>query len=394
MPVIPLWIARLVLVIMAPIGAGAIWLTRKYASASIEFLAEHDRLVRQLSIDVLLAAHIALVIVVALLPAKQFRALRVALAILSLGIWAFDGVGMYGARAGIMQKADTTLTSAADRYANKQRTMKDLQASAAARRAQADREWVNRRWTDAKAGRDLASKESAQATRLQAELDTMPDGSGTSEVRVFGGERNAFLRAAAEALLISLVLVASCVLVGLMLRVLLQDSAQRRALEWPDPVKRPAPAPVTAEEVARALKFRPRQAGNALVTHDDDEPTPAPVTPAPAPVAPEPITPVQVQITPAQVRKKQVQKRFAAGAKIAPVQVQGGVKKHLPDGLRKAIESGPKNGGISPAQIPVRKFTGCNQDTAIHWLDVLGREGVLIRKGDRWTLNPARKAKV
>ena len=401
------WIARIILVLMAPIGAGAIWLTRKYASASIESLPAQERMVRQLSIDVLLAAHIALVIVVALLPVKQFRALRVALAILSLGIWAFDGVGMYAARYGIMDKAETTLTSAAQRYEDKQRTMKDLQASAAARRDQANREWANQRWTDATRGRDLASKESAHAIRLQAELDAMPDGSGTTEVRVYGGAENARLRAGAEALLVSLVLVASCVLVGLTLRELLQQSAARRPAQAAASALAAKPAPAPAVSLAKSepmhspkVSYGAMLAGAGIAGLGAAAAPPAHSAPA-VPVAPAapadvvrvsvqrvapaiaPVAPAQVQAALAPTPKAQGVQGAQAVAPAAPVttpaQVQkrsAQVRKKVPAGLRDAIMAKE----VQPAQKAIRVFTGCNQDVAIYWLEMLGKEGVIEPK--------------
>lgn len=267
LPTIPVWVFRLIFMIMAPIGAGAVWLTRKYSVSSLhtQNLSAEEIMVRTLSIDVLMAAHLAAFFIVALLPGDKFRAWRWKLIALAVCIWAFDAGNIYQARFSIMDKADSTLASAAERYKTKKKTIQDLQASAKERRAQADREWTNGRWTDAKNGRNKASAESDEAVRLTKELDKMPDGAGSSEVKAWGGEEGARWRAMTEAGLVSFVLIVAAGLAGAMVRELLLLASAGR----PVPAQPPAPAPAPAPAVAKP--------GTPAATPV------APVTPSPAP---------------------------------------------------------------------------------------------------------------
>ncbi len=261
LPTIPVWVFRLIFMIMAPIGAGAVWLTRKYSVSSLhtQNLSAEEIMVRTLSIDVLMAAHLAAFFIVALLPGDKFRAWRWKLIALAVSIWAFDAGNIYQARFSIMDKADSTLASAAERYKTKKKTIEDLQASAKERRAQADREWANGRWTDAKNGRNKASAESDEAVRLTKELDKMPDGAGSSEVKAWGGEEGARWRAMIEAGLVSFVLIVAAGLAGAMVRELLLLAAAARPVPAQPSTPAPASIPVPAEKPV------------------------APVTPAPAP---------------------------------------------------------------------------------------------------------------
>lgn len=411
------WIARLILLIMAPIGAGTIWLTRKYGHESLETLAlsESAKLVRQVSIDVLLSSHIGLVLVIALLPGKKFRAWRVALALLAFGIWGFDGVGMYAARYGIMDKANTTLESAADRYKTKKQLIEDLQASAKERRAQADREWANIRFKDAIKSRDMASKESADAVRLQKELDLMPDGAGTSEVRTFGGQENAMWRAISEAALVSLVLVAAFALIGLMLREVLHSDVPAAEVRKPDAPAKPAPGlfvqlmrwcgwlvgggaavvvpahAAPAESSRPAAPAKPAPAAPVCTPADADlyMPAPAPsaepAKPASTPAAPkqaQPVAPKQVQDDAPEVQAAAPIKRARKAAPaVDSARADTGVVGDVAGRYTRAKDA-VEGRKCAPSQGGIRKFLfdageGCNQDVAIKYLEQMAKEGLI-----------------
>lgn len=311
LPTIPVWVFRLIFMIMAPIGAGAVWLTRKYSVSNLrtQNLSAEEIMVRTLSIDVLMAAHLAAFFIVALLPGDKFRTWRWKLIALAVCIWAFDAGNIYQARFSIMDKADSTLASAAERYKTKKKTIEDLQASAKERRAQADREWANGRWTDAKNGRNKASAESDEAMRLTKELDKMPDGAGSSEVKAWGGEEGARWRAMTEAGLVSFVLIVAAGLAGAMVRELLLLAAAARPVPAqpstpaPEPASVPVPAekpvaPVTPAPVPKVsydvphlllktLGFGFAAAGAAAPAAEAAQVQSAPARPAPAP-APAP----------------------------------------------------------------------------------------------------------
>lgn len=425
LPTIPVWVFRLIFMIMAPIGAGAVWLTRKYSVSSLrtQNLSAEEIMVRTLSIDVLMAAHLAAFFIVALLPGDKFRAWRWKLIALAVCIWAFDAGNIYQARFSIMDKADSTLASAAERYKTKKKTIEDLQASAKERRAQADREWANGRWTDAKNGRNKASAESDEAVRLTKELDKMPDGAGSSEVKAWGGEEGARWRAMIEAGLVSFVLIVAAGLAGAMVRELLLPAAAARPV--PAQPSTPTPAPVPAEKPVAPVTPAPAPKVSYDVPHlllktlgfgfaaaalhsvpAAQKPAPA----APADAIPERVYPVKASV-PAEPEPVPVPDRVGASI---PDQVRHKPERVRPSHTRRsnpypypypqtaypqaraigALRHGygrggsplPKGGrggegwakeGINPSYAAIRKLAGCNQTVATTFRATMAERGII-----------------
>ena len=212
------------------------------------------------------------------------------------------------------------------------------------------------------------------AAALAEQLAAMPDGSGTSEVRQYGSQENAMWRAVAEAALVSLVLVAACVLVGLMLREVLQGlSLAAGGGTVPSPARRPIPP---APEEPRTRKLRARlETGKAMIASEKKEPdAPVQVQADDAPTAP-----VADALAPADA---------LAQVQDASVQVQGesAAITPCPDGVRNAIKAGV----TSPTLRGVMKH-GRGQEFAAAWLAELGAEGVLEPAGrGRWKLAKAK----
>lgn len=378
---IPPWVLRIALLVSLPIAGAALFLTRTYAVGNLSVLGldAETVFVRRLSIDVLLAAHVAAFFLVALLPDSVFRFRRWQLYTLAIAIWAFDGAAIYQARFGVMDSADQAQVSAVTRLADQRAAIKELQDSAAALRATAARQLNNKMITAGAQSQKEAARLAAKAAAMSEQLAGMPTGAGTTEVRTWGAL--APWKAATESALISFVSLIMLGLAGLMLRELLQPGLARRAAPAlapaaPTPAKRDAPAPVPKVSYGKAL------AGASL----------AGVGAAVAPVAhAAPAAPAAPAPTPAQVQKqaKQVQNApeavapAPAEAENAPAEVQGASRRTVPEGLREAI----KSGACKPSQGAVKKLVGGNWGTAARHLQQLGEEGILESAGNgRWKL--------
>lgn len=426
------WVLRFTLLVSLPISAAALFLTRTYAVGNLAMLGlDADTVfVRRLSIDVLLAAHVAAFFLVALLPDEAFRFKRWQLYTLAFCIWAFDGGAIWQARFGGMDQADSVMVTASERFKAKKKTIDDLQASAAERRAQANREWANKRFTDAKNGRDLASEESKEAAKLTKELETMPSGAGTTEVRTWG--KLAPYKAAMESALVSFVSLIMLGLSGMTLRELLRQAAAARpapvaskpailvtpvapvmpapaapVAPAPAPVQTPAaraPAPKVSYNISsallKALGFGFAAAGAAgaaaaaaptPVQSTPARPAPAPaaapavapaapVTPVtPAPDTPEQVYPVtpervqqQVQAAPQRVRKVRVRKTPPPAGARHDTGVSGDAA-----GRYTRLNNAVRAGGCAPSLAGVRAFARCNQDTAAKYLRQLAADGAI-----------------
>jgi hypothetical protein len=414
---LPPWALRLILIVSLSISAAALFLTRTYAVGNLYTLGlDADTIfVRKLSIDVLLAAHVAALFIATVLPDKYFSSPRWKLYTLAFAIWVFDGFAIYQARWGVMDSADQAQVSATARLADQRAAIKELQESAAALRTTAERQMANGRITAGAASQNKAASLADKAAAMSEELATMPSGAGTSEVRTWGWW--ARWKAVAESALISFVSLVMLALSGLMGRELLQLSAARRPA--PVPARPAALAPDAPAQVRRVQKtgaFRPRtrdtrarprfQPGPAApaapampfgfvpptapqarhagadsgavwsAPRRDYALRPSrPAAPAPAaPAAPAPTNaPAQVQNAPVEVQNAPAQVQKAKSASAPPP---------VPDGVRNAI----KAGAISPTLRGIKSMAR-GQDFAVAWLAQLGAEGVLEPTGNgRWKL--------
>lgn len=393
---IPKWALRATLLFSLPISAGALYLTREYGLDNLAALNldANTLFVRRLSIDVLLAAHVAAFFIIALLPDSAFKFRRWQLRILALAIWAFDGTMIFQARLGIMQGADNVQVSAAARVVDQRAAIKGLQESAAAMRLTAARQLAN---VQIKAGaqsqRDAARLEE-RAAEMSEKLASMPSGSGVTEIKTIGWF--APYKAAIESALVSFVSLIMLGLAGLSARMLL-DARERPAAvisapAAPTPAPVPAPATATVSYSTRALRGLGVLTGGAAavaapVAHSAPS---APAKPAPgAPVctpadadALMPAAPVK-PATLAPDALPQVQQVQSAGPDVAgkvQVQVQS-VRRKLPDGVREAVRSG----AVKPTQAGLKSL-GVGQGYAAEWLAQLCAEGITERDGKGYKL--------
>lgn len=411
---IPKWALRTTLLFSLPISGAALYLTRTYGIDNLAALSLDAGaiFVRRLSIDVLLAAHVAAFFIIAMLPDSVFKFRRWQLRILALAIWAFDGTMIFQARLGIMQGADNVQVSAAARVVDQRAAIKGLQESAAAMRSTAARQLAN---VQIKAGaqsqRDAARLEE-RAAEMSEKLASMPSGSGVTEIKTIGWF--APYKAAIESALVSFVSLIMLGLAGLSARMLL-DARDRPALPAPDAAvkPRPAPAPTKVSYGTRALRgmgvltggaaavaapvahsaptapAKPAPGAPACTPADADALMPAaPVAPAkpasapdvpapkPAPVKPAALAPS----APAQVQQVQSAESDVAGKVQAQAQ---SVRRKLPDGVREAVRSG----AVKPTQVGLKSL-GVGQGYAAEWLAQMGAEGILASNGKGgWVLN-------
>lgn len=335
------WAMRLVLLIFTPIGVAATWLTWQYSSSGIDAqqLGEAVTAVRKLSNGVLMASHVGFIFVVALLPAKQFWAWRKALWVLAFAIWVFDGAGIYQARFGIMDRADSALTSDAQRITDQRAAIAGLHATAEGLRNSAPRLLANTRIKDATEAMKEAARLEARAAEMTAQLANMPTGVGSSEIKTWGGESGAKWRAIAEAALVSLILVSTVAISSMSLREVINSSKS------PRPPMRPAPL----DAPPRILRYPRRETGRVNLHETTPEQDDAPDA------ALEEIAP----ITLTQVQEEQKTKATKV--------------RTVPAGLRAAIESGE----CKPSQGAIKVFTACGQTLAGVYLAQLEADGVI-----------------
>ena len=380
---IPKWALRATLLFSLPISAGALYLTREYGLDNLAALNldANTLFVRRLSIDVLLAAHVAAFFIIALLPDSVFKFRRWQLRVLALAIWAFDGTMIFQARLGIMQGADNVQVSAAERIVDQRAAIKGLRDSAAALRALSVRQLSNTMITPAAASQKEAARLEAKAAEMSEKLASMPTGAGVTEIKTIGWF--APYKAAIESALVSFVSLIMLGLAGLSARMLLDARERPAVLSAPAP---PTPAPVPAPKVSystRALRGLGVLTGGAAavaapVAHSAPD---APVcTPedahlfAPAPVAPA--KPASAPDTLPQVQQVQSAKTGVPGK----VQVQS-VRRKLPDGVREAVRSG----AVKPTQAGLKSL-GVGQGYAAEWLAQLCAEGITERDGKGYKL--------
>ena len=380
---IPKWALRATLLFSFPISAGALYLTREYGLDNLAALNldANTLFVRRLSIDVLLAAHVAAFFIIALLPDSVFKFRRWQLRVLALAIWAFDGTMIFQARLGIMQGADNVQVSAAERIVDQRAAIKGLRDSAAALRALSVRQLSNTMITPAAASQKEAARLEAKAAEMSEKLASMPTGAGVTEIKTIGWF--APYKAAIESALVSFVSLIMLGLAGLSARMLLDARERPAVLSAPAP---PTPAPVPAPKVSystRALRGLGVLTGGAAavaapVAHSAPD---APVcTPedahlfAPAPVAPA--KPASAPDTLPQVQQVQSAKTGVPGK----VQVQS-VRRKLPDGVREAVRSG----AVKPTQAGLKSL-GVGQGYAAEWLAQLCAEGITERDGKGYKL--------
>lgn len=391
---IPPWVLRIALLLSLPIAGAALFLTRTYAVGNLVVLGldADTAFVRRLSIDVLLAAHVAAFFLCALLPDSVFRFRRWQLYALAFAIWVFDAGAIYQARFGVMDSAEQSKVTATNRVADMRAALAGLQESARAMRATASRQMANKMITLGAQSQAEAARLEAKAAALAEKLAAMPTGAGTTEVRTWGWL--APYKAATESALISFVSLIMLGLAGLMLRELLQPAVARHAAVKPAPAPAPAKpvAPVAPTAPAPKVSYGSALAGAGLVgvgaavapvAHS----APAvPAAPRPAPAAATPVTPT----APAQVQAPAPAHADALAPADAPEQVQvhrqqakKSASRPVPTGVREAIKSEaikPSQGGI--------KSLGHGQDAAAGWLEQLGAEGLIERNpsGKGWRL--------
>lgn len=398
---IPAWVLRSALLVVLPISAAALYLTRTYAVGNLIVLGlDADTIfVRRLSIDVLLAAHVAAFFLIALLPDRIFKFRRWQLRILAIAIWLFDGAAIYQARFGVMDSADTAQVSAVTRLVDQRAAIKGLQESAAALRVTGARQLANTMITEGTKTQKDAARLEAKAAEMAEKLASMPSGAGTTEVKTWGSL--APYKAATESALISFVSLIMLGLSGLAVRGLLEISAARSV-----PVQLPvdAPAKPTPSLLVRAGRWLGILVGGGAAAAAPAHAAPvshsapaAPAKPAPgapvctpadadadalmvAPVAPaEPAKPASAPaapakpaaLAPAQVQEVQSAEPDASGK----VQAKS-VRRKVPEGVREAIRSG----AVRPTQAGLKSM-GCGQGYAAEWLAQLCAEGVIERDG-------------
>ena len=419
---IPKWALRATLLFSLPISAGALYLTREYGLDNLAALNldANTLFVRRLSIDVLLAAHVAAFFIIAMLPDSVFKFRRWQLRILALAIWAFDGTMIFQARLGIMQGADNVQVSAAARVVDQRAAIKGLRDSASALRALSVRQLSNTMITPAAASQKEAARLEAKAADMSEKLALMPTGAGVTEIKTIGWF--APYKAAIESALVSFVSLIMLGLAGLSARMLL-DARERPAAvisapAAPTPAPVPAPATATVSYSTRALRGLGVLTGGAAavaapVAHSapaapsipsnpgelKDAPAPActpadadalmpaapaaPAKPASAPDVPAPKSaPVEpAELAPdtlAQVQQVQSAEPDAPGK----VQVQAqSARRKLPDGVREAVRSG----AVKPTQAGLKSL-GVGQGYAAEWLAQLCAEGITERDGKGYKL--------
>ena len=402
---IPKWALRTTLLFSLPISAGALYLTRTYGIDNLAALNldASTIFVRRLSIDVLLAAHVAAFFIIAMLPDSVFKFRRWQLRILALAIWAFDGTMIFQARFGIMQGADNVQASAAARVIDQRAAIKGLQESAAAMRLTAARQMSNKMITAGALSQKEAARLEARAAEMSEKLASMPSGAGVTEIKTIGWF--APYKAAIESALVSFVSLIMLGLAGLSARMLL-DARERPAAVISAPAPPPsAPAPAPAVSYStRALRGLGVLTGGAAavaapVAHSapsapakpaPDAPacTPAdadalmlaapvaPAKPASAPAAPAPKSaPVEpAELAPDTLPQVQ-QVQSAKTGVLGKVQAQS-VRRKLPDGVREAVRSG----AVKPTQAGLKSL-GVGQGYAAEWLAQLCAEGIIERDG-------------
>lgn len=421
---IPAWVLRSALLVVLPISAAALYLTRSYAVGNLIVLGlDADTIfVRRLSIDVLLAAHVAAFFLIALLPDRIFRFRRQQLRILAIAIWLFDGAAIYQARFGLMDSADTAQVSAVTRLADQRASIKGLQAQASAMRVTADRQMNNKMITKGAESQAEAARLEAEAAAMTKQLASMPSGAGTTEVKTWGAL--APYKAATESALISFVSLIMLGLSGLAVRGLLELSAARsvpvksaddapalapakpapgvvmQALRWlgvlvgggaavaapahSAPAESSQPAAPSIPSNSTELKNTPGAPACTPADADALMSTPAaPVKPASAPDAPvpkpAPVEPAALAPSaPAQVQDA------ASAEPDAPGKVQAqSARRKLPDGVREAVRSRL----VKPTQAGLKSM-GVGQGYAAEWLAQMGAEGILKSNGKGgWVLN-------
>ena len=409
---IPKWALRTTLFFSLPISAGALYLTRTYGIDNLSALNldASTIFVRRLSIDVLLAAHVAAFFIIALLPDSVFKFRRWQLRILALAIWAFDGTMIFSARLGIMQAADNVQVSAAARIIDQRAAIKGLQESAAAMRATAARQMSNKMITAGALSQKEAARLEAKAAEMSDKLASMPSGSGVTEIKTIGWF--APYKAAIESALVSFVSLIMLGLAGLSARMLLDARERPAPADTPATSKQgvPAPAPPQPQKVSYSIKalrgLGILTAGSAAavtapVAHSapvapakPSAPSPAPActpvdtdalmstaAPASAPAAPvqvHPYAPVRmqkVQKNPGEVQAATLAKRTPKIA--APAPDARPKELLLTEVLVGAIRAGDKNGGCKPSQRSIRDFLKCNQDNADWYLAGLHKLNVI-----------------
>lgn len=369
---IPKWALRTTLLFSLPISAGALYLTREYGLDNLAALNldANTLFVRRLSIDVLLAAHVAAFFIIAMLPDSVFKFRRWQLRILALAIWAFDGTMIWQARIGIMDGANNVQVSAAARIVDQRAAIKGLQESAAAMRSTAARQMSNKMITLGAESQKEAARLESRAAAMSEKLASMPSGAGVTEIKTVGWF--APYKAAIESALISFVSLIMLGLAGLSARMLL-DGRERPAL--PAPVKpRPAPAPDKVSYSTRALRGMGVLTGGAAavaapVAHSAPAAPERPIAPAQSPAKPlvTPAAPMPVLAPAAPVRVQEVQEvQVKASAKR--------VQKAAPDArskeliLTEVLAGAVKSGECKPSQRAVRDYLKCNQDNADWYL--------------------------
>ena len=372
---IPKWALRTTLLFSLPISGAALYLTRTYGIDNLAALNLDAGaiFVRRLSIDVLLAAHVAAFFIIAMLPDSVFKFRRWQLRILALAIWAFDGTMIFQARLGIMQGADNVQVSAAERIVDQRAAINGLRDSASALRALSVRQLSNTMITPAAASQKEAARLEAKAAEMSEKLALMPSGSGVTEIKTVGWF--APYKAAIESALISFVSLIMLGLAGLSARMLL-DSRDRPALPAPAAAEKPrlAPAPAKVSYSTRALRGMGVLTGGAAavaapVAHSAPAAPERPIAPAQSPAKPlvTPVAPMPAPVPAAPVQVQEVQEvRVKASAKR--------VQKAAPDArskeliLSEVLAGAVKSGECKPSQRAVRDYLKCNQDNADWYL--------------------------
>ena len=403
---IPKWALRATLLFSLPISAGALYLTREYGLDNLAALNldANTLFVRRLSIDVLLAAHVAAFFIIAMLPDSVFKFRRWQLRVLALAIWAFDGTMIFQARLGIMQGADNVQVSAAARVVDQRAAIKGLQESAAAMRLTAGRQMANKMITAGAASQKEAARLEAKAAEMSEKLALMPSGSGVTEIKTIGWF--APYKAAIESALVSFVSLIMLGLAGLSARMLLDARERPAPADTPAASKRGVLAPADTPKVSystRALRgLGVLTGGAAAVAAPVAHSAPAtPAKPAPAPActpadadalmpaapaapakpasAPDVPAPKSAPVEPAELAPDtlpQVQQvQSAKTGVLGKVQAQS-VRRKLPDGVREAVRSG----AVKPTQAGLKSL-GVGQGYAAEWLAQLCAEGIIERDG-------------
>ena len=404
---IPKWALRATLLFSLPISAGALYLTREYGLDNLAALNldANTLFVRRLSIDVLLAAHVAAFFIIALLPDSAFKFRRWQLRILALAIWAFDGTMIFQARLGIMQGADNVQVSAAERIVDQRAAIKGLQESAAAMRLTATRQMSNKMITAGAASQKEAARLEAKAAEMSEKLASMPTGAGVTEIKTIGWF--APYKAAIESALVSFVSLIMLGLAGLSARMLLDARERPAPADTPAASKRGVLAPADTPKVSystRALRglgvltggaaavaapvahsapatpAKPAPAAPDRTPADADAFMPAaPAAPAKPASAPDVPAPKSAPVEPAELAPDtlpQVQQvQSAKTGVLGKVQAQS-VRRKLPDGVREAVRSG----AVKPTQAGLKSL-GVGQGYAAEWLAQLCAEGIIERDG-------------